>query len=390
MEQLQQALEFVKKWRFWICVGAAAILASLISYFGTPNVREQVAQRKNALDGAYQNVSRFAMGVHPNRTWKDEVAAKEQEASAKVAEIQKRIFAEQASKMTWPDAVASEFDKRPFNSPLDDQQGTLLFAYSRAFDKQYEDLRKIVDPLEVTDDGEVVGKVVMGESALDRPKWTSPPPSVDAWLAQEQVWIQKAVLEAVARVNASAKSWYDAPIREVLKVSVGIDGVDSKRASAGTGDLKLQEPAADGAPGAPAAAFGGAAPSPSSSSAGGEGLNRARYLQLTPDYREIPVLIRVLGDQRKLPEILAAMAEIDFGFVVSEVSWTIPASKVEVPREIQEYSDTVAGSSRDVVENTIELTVMGDVRIYEMPADEKQKYEQERMAAQQPAPPAGP
>jgi hypothetical protein len=387
MEQLQQALEFVKKWRFWICIGVAVVSASLISFFGTPNVREQVAQRKNALEGAYQNVSRFAMGVHPNRTWKDEVAAKEQEASAKVAEIQKRIFAEQASKMTWPDAVASEFNPRPFNSPLDDQQGTLLFAYFRAFDKQYEDLRKIVDPVEVTDEGEVVGKVVMRESALDRPKWTSPPPSVDAWLAQEQVWIQRAVLEAVARVNASAKSWYEAPIREVLKVSVGIDGVDSKRASAGTGDLKLQELAAADAPAA-GGAFGGA-PAPSSGGAGGEGLNRARYLQITPDYREIPVLIRVLADHRKLPEILAAMAEIDFGFVISEVSWTIPASKVEVPKEIQEYSDMVAGSSRDVVENTIELTVMGDVRIYETPADLKQKYEQERLAAQQPTPPAG-
>lgn len=381
MDQLRQVGEFIWKWRFWFSVGLASLLALLIQFFGVPNVQAQVQARTGQLDNTFNQISRFPPNS-PNKNWTDEATKEEQTVAQQVSTVHEQIFAEQAKRLIWPEGFA-QFNDRPFNHMLIAEQGTVPFLYFRAFDKQFEDLRQIVQPISEDADGYAQGKVRLRENALDRPKWDrAPTDDRELFLAQEQLWIQRAVLEAIAKINENAKDWRDAPIREILRISIGQEGVDIRRAAEQQGDAKLNELP-------PTTIVGSMAPPPVPTGPGGgkqddsSGLNRVRYVEpVGGNFRTIPLGIRILGDQAKLPEILAGLGATEFLFVVKECNWSIPAAKVEVPR----YEDVTPGSTRDIVDTTLEIVIKGDVRIYEMPPAQKQAW----LQAQTPGQPGAP
>lgn len=370
MEQLKQVGEFIWKWRFWFAISLAVIFGFVVQPVGTARVRAQVQARKQQLDGAYQQIQRYTGGVHPNPDWETKVKEKQVEADARVAEIQLEIYQKQAEKFVWPKVVADQFKGRPFNWVLDDENGRYLFLYYRNFDEYFKEIQKVVDPIVVNRDRTVSGKVTLLDSALERPNWNKDPDSQAVWLAQEQIWIQRALLESIAAINANAKNWFDAPIREVQAIRLGAGAIDGKKATE-IGDAKLQMlPPVEGSTAPP--------PPPPTGGSESQGNVVERYLELSPDYRLIPVFVSLLVDQRELPEILSGLAATDFGFVVRQISWTRPTQRVQAPLDVEEFFNVPPGVSKEAEENTVQLVVLGEMIIYQMPPTERQKWDEEQ------------
>lgn len=388
MDQLKQAGEFVWKWRFWFSLGLVLIFAVVVQPVGTARVKAQVQQRRQELDGALNQIRPFSMGSnHPNPQWQQKIQEKQLEADSQVGKIQEDIYLAQQNLMTWPDVVAEKFKGRPFNTPLDDDQGRFLFLYYRDFDNQVKALRLEGEPLTLNKDGlTTTGKVVIETGALERPTWTQAPDSQQAWLAQEQIWIQRAILQGIVRINQSAKSWYDAPVHQIVGIRLGSSAVDVKKLAETGGESKLlaplpipsNNPAAVPPP-------GGAAPGGASSNTGNV---IERYSEMTPESRTVPVQIALIVDQRRLPDILSGLCTIDFAFVVKEVAWNVPSSRISVPPELDGAMDIAKGEARATINNAVQLLVNGDMVFYEMPMAMRQKWDAEQAAAA--APPGQP
>jgi hypothetical protein len=382
MDQLRQVGEFLWKWRFWLCLGVVVTCAIVVQPMGTARVKAMVQQRKTFLDGALNQIQPFTFGEHPNPEWKNAITAKEGEANQRVSEIQENIFKDQEKRMVWPE-FAALFNGRPFNSLLNEDQGRHLFTYFRNFDQQVKELRKAVDPITVNDDGTVTGKVWMGDAALEAPKFTEAPKSQAAWLAQEQIWIQRACLEGINKINASSPDWYSAPVREVVAIRLGEGAVDIRKSAEAGGEAKLQT--LQPIPGEDIGQGGGPGGGPAATQET-TGNVSARYLEVNNDYRLVPVQIILLIDQRKILDVVSGLGAIDFGLVVKEISWTVPSSRVSVPGVLEEYREVSPGVARDALDNTVQLSAYGEMILYEMPPAMKQAYEQSK----QPPPPGTP
>ena len=378
MDQLKQAAEFVWKWRFWFSLGLVLILAIVVQPVGTARVKAQVTQRRQELDGALNQIRPFSMGTnHPNPQWQAKVQEKQLEADKQVGKIQEEIFLGQQKLMTWPEVVAEKYTGRPFNTLLSDDQGRYLFLYYRDFVNQTKALRLEGEPLMINRDGKVTGKVVIEPTGvLEQPNWTQAPDSQQAWLAQEQIWIQRAILKGILRINESAKSWYDAPVHQIVGIRLGPTAVDARKIAESGGDVKLLmlQPIVDpNAPPVPPAA--GANPATTT------GNVADRYTEITPESRVIPVQISLIVDQRKLPDVLAGLSTIDFGFVVKEVAWSVPSQRITLPTELEGSTENNPGIARETVNNAVQLLTSGEMMIYEMPAELKAKWDADHQPA---------
>jgi len=390
MDQLKQAGEFVWKWRFWFSLGLVLIFAIVVQPVGTARVKAQVQQRRQELDGALNQIRPFSVGSnHPNPQWQQKVQEKQLEADKQVSKIQEDIYLAQESLMTWPDVVAEKFKGRPFNTALDDDQGRFLFLYYRDFENQVKALRLEGEPLTLNKDGiTVTGKVVIEPNVLEKPNWSQAPDSQQAWLAQEQIWIQRAILKGILRINQSAKSWYDAPVHQVIGIRLGSSAIDMKKLAETAGEAKLialqpipsNNPVAVPPP-------GGGAPGAAGSTAGNVA---ERYSEITPESRTLPVQIALIVDQTKLPDVLSGLSTIDFSFVVKEVAWNVPSARISIPPELDGAMDVAKVDARATIDNSVQLLVNGEMVLYEMPAVMRQKWDADQAAAAAGATPGAP
>jgi hypothetical protein len=388
MDQLKQVGQFIWKWRFWFVLGIVVIAAGTVQPLGTEKVKAMVQRRKSELDAALNQIRPFTMGEHPNDEWQKAIKTIEAKAQEDIGKVQNTLYEEQAKRFVWPAVVAEKFNGRPFNTPLDDDNGRYLFTYAQDFPNEIKRLTAVVDPITLQPDGTVTGKVVMFEAALERPKFDDTPKSQPVWLAQEQIWIQQAVLEAIRRINDPSKDWYAAPIKQVVSIRLGPSAIDVRRLAERAGEVPLMPPtpivgeatASLAAPAAPPAAGGQDA----------SGNVAARYLEINPEGRTVPVSIALLVDQRRIPEVIAGIEQIEFGFILREVGWNTPGSRINPPAELEEFLNVAPGVSKEAVDHTVQLVAFGDMFIREMPATVRQAWDAKRQQLLNPqaAPPA--
>jgi hypothetical protein len=389
MDQLKQVGQFVWKWRFWFVMGISVIIAGVIQPLGTEKVKAMVLRRKSELDAAYNQVTPFTRGEHPNADWQTAIKTLETKAQEEIGTVQKDLFLEQAKRFVWPEAVSAIFSGRPFNTPLDDEGARYLFTYSQAFPDQIKQLMLVADPITVLPDGSVTGNVVLNDSAIERPKFDDTPNSQPAWLAQEQIWIQRAVLEVIQKINAPSKDWYSAPIKQVVAIRLGAGAVDVRKLAERAGDVPLLPLSPMVGEAATSAVT--ATPAPGAGGQEATGNVATRYLEITPEGRTVPISIALLVDQRRIPEVIAGIETIDFGYVLREVSWSVPSTRINPPTELEEFLNVAPGVSKEAIDNTVQLVTFGEMFIRDMPPAMRQEWEQKKQQALNPqAAPAAP
>ena len=87
-----------------------------------------------------------------------------------------------------------------------------------------------------------------------------------------------------------------------------------------------------------------------------------------------------------LPEVIAGLEQIEFGYVLHEVGWSLATSKITPPVELEDYLNIAPGVSKEAVDNTVQLVTFGEMYIRDMPLSVRQKWEQERQQKLNPTP----
>lgn len=387
MDKVKQAGRFVWEYRFWFALGLVAILSVSIYSTGSRSLMAKTRSQKSKLDQLYTRVQGYSRGAqHPNQNWISAAEQKNTQLQQSFEKLWTEEYKKQQQFMTWPSEVQQAFGGRPFGASLTDQQNRLLLLYRRQFPEQVAQIYDELDPIGMFDDREVYGVVDSPAEVIKSAVWDRNPKSMEAWLAQEELWIERAVVQAIARANGDAaktlpkgekQSWNTAAVRKLLFIGIGEVGLDTKTLS--TNPQLIDGLASEDAPPADfnpeqlrRLPFGARTENRSS-----QNINPKRYLERTEQYRDVPILVSMLVDQKYIPNVLASLSNMEFSFQIRQVSMGVPAEKVTTPRllaDSRQGAELVQGGPEF---DTMQLDVWGVMRFYETPPSMRPQNENE-------------
>lgn len=205
MDKLKEVL----KYKFWILLGVALVLPLVGWGVARSGLIAETASRRDALEKLQGRLK--VTPEDPNAAWEARVKDINTKQQAEKMQAWKTLYDAQKKLMTWPEGV------NPDELALKGE--TSLAArlnYANKYAEEWEAVYQIVKPVNEYGEGKVrFDRVAMPSSNT----WGEYAPTTDvAQGAQEDLWLLRAILEAVASVNENATSQVDAPIRVVYQV----------------------------------------------------------------------------------------------------------------------------------------------------------------------------
>jgi hypothetical protein len=224
-EQLKQVLRELIRFRFWISVGIAALLAVGAYFLGSGPVKAKAASETNAIKGALTEVQKYTSPKVPTEQYKPIVEEKTESATKDVNTAWKELYDRQAPLLTWPETVQERFRKWGRKWPEGEEPSRVqlaivdyIYAYPAYVDLVYKTFRPFNYE---TGDGVVAAAPKEG---LLRPavfQVDHPPDMGKVWASQERLWVQRTLLKVVDEVNRRAKDWDSAIIKQIDRLEVG-------------------------------------------------------------------------------------------------------------------------------------------------------------------------
>ena len=295
MEQLKLAWVY----RFWIVVGIVAIMPIISYVVDTRDLAKTAQKQANDLKAQKEQLEKGAQGPNPNDNWAQEVTALKESLYGQVGVAWVDLYKKQLDVMTWPAAVKDEYIAAGEEGVVDVNTRD---TYQRLYLAQYNDLFKIVEPLDQKGKGLVQMELNIVEKYVQ--PWAlevqDPPTVPEAWLAQEDIWLLRALLTVVAQANEGSTKLQESAVKEISEIRIGNDASLDSQAKAKKEQLSPRGNAPPGAAGAPKGA--------------------PREIKGTL-YRQIPVYMRLIVDQPRLRAVLAEFGNQKIPMQVRQVAF---------------------------------------------------------------------
>lgn len=214
--------------KFWIFFGIALVMPMVGYFMSKGSLADQIKSRWDSLNGVYSSIP-SGMGS-PNETWEQGVNLLNEQRALQNRLAHEALWQMQAVKMRWPQDIAAVMKKAEYFKPVPPEAGgiDIPFKYPHSYPRELLRLWEIVDPI---DDGKNLRdsdkrrKIAFALADLHQAagwqSWTEFAPSFDKiWAAQEDIWLQTELLQAIARVNRTAISQGDANIKQLGKITL--------------------------------------------------------------------------------------------------------------------------------------------------------------------------
>ena len=213
--------------KFWILFSVALIMPP-IGYFMTKGkLAAEINDRKTKLEGAFTGIP-AGTGV-PNDSWSKALNDINERQRIHNRRANQELWTKQQERMFWPKDISPIMAKVDYFKDLTEEQkgGQVLYKYPLSYQSQLRTLWEIVDPL---DDGvnfrdsDKRRKVAFPMADLHysgnmlvtnfEPKFS------EIWAAQEDIWLQTELLNAIRRLNANSISQGDAFVKVLSKIQL--------------------------------------------------------------------------------------------------------------------------------------------------------------------------
>ncbi len=347
-EQVKLVLRWIVKYRFWLILGLSALLPAVGYAIGSGPVQENTKKQVADIKGADSGLSGYMGSGIPNDQWKPIVDDKKAVVTEDVNKAWDKLYSVQAPLLKWPEIVESRFHEWGRKWPENVDLGAVQKAiddYVNAYEKAVDETYAKVNPWNFETGKGIV--VVPDKMTLLRPSIFDPanPPSLNkVWSAQERLWIQGTLLDAVAKINGKAKDWDGAVVKQINMMEVG-SPVAQDQKSLVEGKTVEVTPEIVPPGGTPAAAAPEAAATnmsdPSrammgSMMSGGVGAAAATedvYLLKvdSTQYTVVPVAMTALVDQNRLQEFLVGLENSPMAIQILEFEMLKPVNPVTKP-----------------------------------------------------------
>lgn len=238
--------------KFWILSCLGAMLTVVGWWLQTSTMAKEISDRTTAIQNAFKNIPQPG----PNKNWTSQVDLLNKAEEAKVIETGNFLWQQQLPLMTWPESIRPGVEFVGYRGEVNsDTRG----QYRHAYEQELLDLYNIVSPFNPADGS---GLVQFDFSNLHSENWGSSdiyPSSKQMWDSQEDIWMYRTLLTAVANLNsqADAKTILDSKIKEItfLELRGGTPGGPAKPSGGapmgGPSGGASPPPAMAGGPGAP-------------------------------------------------------------------------------------------------------------------------------------------
>jgi hypothetical protein len=188
--------ETLIKEHFWFLLGLVVALALLSLILVTTTTSKAIADVQKTYDDNKKSVERIAgpQSQPKTRPWQDKLEAKRKDVDGKKDDIWDKAWKDQAGLMTWPkmsDEDLAELRKLYFGDPI-----PVGIRSHFDYTADVENAVKTVQP-------DVV-QFRDGWKSMIRhvDKWVNTPPTAeDVWLAQEDLVVQRGLLEIIRHTN---------------------------------------------------------------------------------------------------------------------------------------------------------------------------------------------
>jgi hypothetical protein len=397
--KVKRLVPFVKKYHFWIICASIAIIA--LGSWTKAAIFDLSKQFKTALGKNVTNYNAMK-GIADNEKFPAEKAIKAiqnktEKLKVDVANAWSILYDQQKQQNPLPEALLNLKDidfKKAFDDALTDPKALTRNHCYQYQDKIRDEIPKLFSMIGVVRGdpsspdmrggplagrgGAISGIVEWDDGQCQniekRFKWTTPPNPREVLLAQEELWVYKALLEVIKNTNADAKSRGLAAVRkiEILKIA---REVFHDRSAIDPSLMAGAAPSAPGVPGAPA----GEQNKPESI------LLADRYVdeegkplgagEPSPyeEFRLMPYVMRVVIDQRKIPLFLAECAKSSLLIDIRQLNFkgagSPPAAEIGpaaggLGRGAQPQRNT---ADKVVISTDVTLDVRGAVYIFNPP-----------------------
>lgn len=201
--------ETVIKQRFWFLLGLLIPLVLLGFVIVWTSAAGEIEEKEIAFQKSVKSIEAVAKGQPKNPSWVEILKERENEASKKKGEIWVQAWGAQEPIFTsWPKVRFTEpLEKKKFGDPIADDD-CITWA-SKSYYK--EQLQEIAATAGLTNSkGEVLVQFKDGWEKVLRYIETfkdNQPPSEELWLAQEDLWVQRALLDIVSVANKSVANY---------------------------------------------------------------------------------------------------------------------------------------------------------------------------------------
>lgn len=367
MDQLKVFLSQMVHYRFWIAVGISAILPIAAYFAGSGNLAEEEKAEKSKTKTAYDEVKTFAGGSVKNKDWTQVVEEKTQALTEDVNASWRKLYARQAPLLTWPKssekAAQERIEKlaewgRKYPEGVDPQRiRDVSLDYMLAYPGYVEEVYQSFKPFN-RKDGTGIVDAAPKESLLEPQTFReeSPPTLGVIWSVQEKLWIQRTILDVIAKVNerGGAKDWDSAIVKRIDLLTVANAYALDQRSEAKAAEIlenapEIVPPGAEaatapaaGTPG-PAAGGGrfGAGESLEGASAVATEAGSVQYVKsANPDqYFTVPIALTVQVEQDHVNDLLVEFANSPMSIQVLDFEFVRPLAPIRKPRKGE--ADTV-------------------------------------------------
>ena len=373
MDQIKEFLNLALKYRFWIAIGVATLLP-LIGYFLTAgSLQEEETRATTGIKSDFEAVKKYSSNPTPvNKEYQPLVKQETSILKRDVDTAWRKLYERQEPLLTWPEDVSKDFTTWGRAWPKELAPNVVrdtIMSYIETYEPYWRDVYKTFKPFDSeTGEGIVAAppaEVLLRPAGFDVNK---PPTLGKVWNAQEKLWVQRTVLEVIAKVNekAGAKDWLSATIKQILELEVANDkALDEKSVAQGTEFAELEEiedpnaaPRAEEGAGGTAndlmAAMGGRGPGSAGAMGGGMGgtggkLGEPDVVKYITDAKATqvyiaPIYLKVYCEQSAIPNLITEFSNSPMNIQVKQVSIFKPSpNSVKRPKK----GDKVLGMGGD-------------------------------------------
>lgn len=213
--------------KFWILFSTVLIMP-MAGYFMTKGkLAAEIEDRFKKLNDSFGGIP-AGTGV-PNDSWTARLTDINKQQELHNRRANQELWAKQKEVMSWPKNVAPIMAKAEYFKELTlEQKGDQVqFNYPQSYRQQIRALWEVVDPL---DDGinlrdsDKRRKVAFAMADLQQSSvmlTENPTPTfAQIWAAQEDIWLQTELLQAIRRLNANSISQGDAFVKQLGKIQL--------------------------------------------------------------------------------------------------------------------------------------------------------------------------
>lgn len=193
--------EALMKHRFWIGVGVFVPLVLVFLCFLLFGVRTSVDAKEKFVTNSERALKNLPNPVR-NTSWIPKFDERDKRANDKKNEIWDKAWKTQASLFTWPAGMKEDPTKKPYGYAFGED--TREEYALRLYETQLAELPRLAQPEDAHEDV-VQFRGGKWQDVITVAGWArTPPDPEELWLAQEDLWIQKAILRAIRDANEMA------------------------------------------------------------------------------------------------------------------------------------------------------------------------------------------